>query len=94
MIEKLTSEEDEEFNRIEKESTARMLAVQYALDKSQVVIPLPITRQELDKILKENSLQQLHNENKRLGLYKNVYEPSPIPLITDEEWAELNKDYK
>ena len=61
MIEKLTSEEDEEFNRIEKESTARMLAVQYALDKSQVVIPLPITRQELDKILKKNALQQLHN---------------------------------
>ena len=41
---------DEEFNRIEMESKARQLAVQYALEKT-----------------------------------------SPIPLITDEEWAALNE---
>ena len=87
--------EDSEFNRIEREAKARMMAVQYALDRLQVVIPLPITEQELDKILRENALQQLHNENKRLGLYDGVYavyEASPIPLITDEEWAALNKE--
>jgi len=41
--------EDDEFNRIEMESRARKLAVQYALSR----------------------------------------EPSPIPLITAEEWAAL-----
>jgi hypothetical protein len=84
--------EDDEFNRIESQAKARMMAVQYALDRSQILIPLPITEQELDKVLKKNALQQLHNENKRLGLYDGVYEPSPIPLITDEEWAALNKE--
>jgi len=66
------TDEDWEFNRIEMESRARMLAVQYALDKSQIVIPLPITQQELDKVLAKHP-------------------PSPIPLITDEEWAALNE---
>lgn len=42
--------EDDEFNRIEREAKARMMAVQYALEKT-----------------------------------------SPIPLITDEEWAALNE---
>ncbi|CAB4131340.1 hypothetical protein UFOVP133_66 [uncultured Caudovirales phage] len=67
--------EDSEFNRIEREAKARMLAVQYALDRSQVVIPLPITEQELNNVLKQHTT-------------------SPIPLITDEEWAALNKDYE
>ena len=67
--------EDDEFNRIEMESRTRMLAVQYALDRSQVLIPLPISKQELDKVLKNHA-------------------PSEVPLITDEEWAALNKDYK
>jgi hypothetical protein len=61
--------EDDEFNRIGREAKARMMAVQYALDR-------------------------LHNENQRLGLYDDVYEKSPIPLITDEEWQALNKDYE
>jgi hypothetical protein len=47
------TDEDWEFNRIEMESRARMLAVQYALNKSQVVIPLPITEENLDKLLKD-----------------------------------------
>jgi hypothetical protein len=38
------------------------------------------------------ALQKLHDENVRLGLYKGVYETSHIPLITDEEWAALNKE--
>ena len=65
--------EDDEFNRIEMESKARMFAVQYALNKSQVLIPLPISKQELDKVLQQ-------------------YPPSQVPLITDEEWAALNKE--
>jgi hypothetical protein len=44
--------EDEEFNRIEREAKARMMAVQYALQR----------------------------------------QPSPIPLITDEEWEALNAE--
>ena len=46
------TDEDWEFNRIEMESRARQLAVQYAIQKKK--------------------------------------EPSPIPLITDEEWEALN----
>jgi len=65
--------EDSEFNRIEMESRARVLAVQYALDKSQVLIPLPISKKQLDKVLQQHS-------------------PSQVPLITDEEWAALNKE--
>ena len=47
------TDEDWEFNRIETESKARMMAVKYAMEKTK--------------------------------------EPSPIPLITDEEWAALNE---
>jgi hypothetical protein len=47
--------EDDEFNRIEREAKARMLAVRYAMERA-------------------------------------AREPSPIPLITDEEWAALNKE--
>jgi len=50
---KTMTDEDWEFNRIEMESNARKMAVQYALQKQ--------------------------------------LEPSPIPLITDEEWAVLNE---
>lgn len=72
---KSSVEEEQAFNQLEVESRARMMAVQYALDRSQVVIPLPITEQELDNVLKQHTT-------------------SPIPLITDEEWAALNKDYE
>jgi hypothetical protein len=44
------------------------------------------------KMAVQNALQKLHDENVRLGLYEDVY-TSPIPLISDEEWQELNKDY-
>jgi len=56
--------EDDEFTRIEMESNARRLAVEYALNKKA-----------------ENA--------RELGL---DYEPSHIPLITDEEWAALNEE--
>jgi hypothetical protein len=46
--------EDDEFNRIECQAIARIMAVEYALQKKR--------------------------------------ETSQIPLITDEEWAALNKD--
>ena len=39
---------------------------------------------------RERALQRLHDENVRIGLYEGVYETSPIPLITDEEWDALN----
>ena len=48
------TEEDEEFERIEREAKARMMAVRYAMERAK--------------------------------------EPSPIPLITDEEWEALNKE--
>lgn len=44
------------------------------------------------KMAVENALKKLHDENVKLGLYENVY-TSPIPMISDEEWQELNKDY-
>jgi len=65
--------EDDEFNRIEREAKARMMAVTYA---------------------RERALQRLHDENVKLGLYEGVYQTSPIPLITDEEWTALNKEPK
>jgi len=54
--------EDDEFNRIEREAKARMIAVEYALE-------------------------QKAKNARELGL---IYEPSPIPLVTDEEWEALN----
>jgi len=48
--------EDDEFNRIESQAKARMMAVRYAMEQAK--------------------------------------EPSPIPLITDEEWAALNAEEK
>jgi hypothetical protein len=53
------TDEDWEFNRIEMESRTRMLAVQYALNKSQVVIPLPITKENLDKVLEDQTNEVL-----------------------------------
>jgi hypothetical protein len=47
--------EDEEFNRIEMEAKARMMAVRYAMERA-------------------------------------AREPSPIHLITDEEWEALTKE--
>ena len=64
--------EDDEFNRIEREAKARMMAVTYS---------------------RQRALQRLHDENVRLDLYKEVY-TSPIPLISDEEWAALNAEEK
>jgi hypothetical protein len=58
-MEQEMTDEDWEFNRIEMESRARMLAVQYALNKSQVVIPLPITKEDLDKVLKDHTNEVL-----------------------------------
>ena len=50
-------------------------------------------RIEMEQALRQKALQALHDENERLGLYEGVY-TSPIPLITDEEWEALNKDYE
>ena len=50
-------------------------------------------RIEMEQALRQKALQALHDENERLKLYEGVY-TSPIPLITDEEWSALNKDYE
>lgn len=81
--------EDDEFNKIERESKARMMSVQYALDKAQVVIPLPISKENLDKVLKENALQKLHDENVRLGLYDDSY---GIPFVDQDQLKTLLKN--
>lgn len=47
---------------------------------------------KIRKMAVQNALQKLHDENLRLGLYEDVY-TSPIPMISDEEWQELNKEY-
>ena len=64
--------EDDEFNRIESQAIARMMAVRYAMEREGV------------------SQQQIHNVMRQMP--KVVWETSPIPLITDEEWAALNKE--
>lgn len=63
--------EDDEFNRIESQAIARMMAVRYAMEQGGV------------------SQQQIRNVMRQMP--KVVWETSPIPLITDEEWAALNK---
>jgi len=62
--------EDDEFNRLESQVVARMMAVRYAMEREGV------------------SQQQIHNVMRQMP--KAVWETSPIPLITDEEWAALN----
>jgi hypothetical protein len=64
--------EDSEFNRIESQAKARMMAVRYAMEQGGV------------------SQQQIHNVMRQMP--KVVWEISPIPLVTDEEWAALNKE--
>jgi hypothetical protein len=55
----ITPEEDEEFNRIEREAVARKMAVQYALhmqklrDEMQAGIPF-ITQEQIEKLAKDN----------------------------------------
>jgi hypothetical protein len=49
-------------------------------------------RIEMEQRIRQNALQQLHDENKRLGLYEGVY-PS-IPFVTAEEWEALNAQEK
>lgn len=38
--------EDEEFNRIEREAKARMMAVEYALQQAQKTSPIPLITDE------------------------------------------------
>jgi hypothetical protein len=64
--------EDDEFNRIESQAIARMMAVRYAMEREGV------------------SQQQIHNVMRQMP--KVVWQTSPIPLVTDEEWAALNKE--
>ena len=46
-------------------------------------------RIEMEQALRQKALQALHDENKRLGLYDDVY-PS-IPFVTAEDWAKLKE---
>jgi hypothetical protein len=50
--------EDDEFNRIERESIARKLAVKYAISKAQVVHIPEITEEEWKALNGEENLQQ------------------------------------
>jgi hypothetical protein len=64
--------EDSEFNRIEREAKARMMAVRYAMEQGGV------SPQQIKQVMRQ--------------MPKAVWETSPVPLITDEEWAALNKE--
>ena len=68
----MTDYEDDEFNRIEREAKARMMAVRYATERAEIVAKarMMAARYAMER----------------------AKEPSPIPLVTDEEWAELNKE--
>jgi len=45
--------EDSEFNRIESQAKARMMAVQYAMDKARETSPIPLITDEEWKALNE-----------------------------------------
>jgi len=62
--------EDDEFNRIEREAKARMMAVRYAMEQGGV------SPQQINQVMRQ--------------MPKAVWETSPIPLVTDEEWESLN----
>ena len=62
--------EEDEFNRIENQAKARMLAVRYAMEQGGV------SPQQINEVMRQ--------------MPKVVWETSPIPLITDEEWEALN----
>ena len=64
------NDEDSEFNRIESQAKARMLAVRYAMEQGGV------SPQQINEVMRQ--------------MPKVVWETSPIPLITDEEWSALN----
>ena len=64
--------EDDEFNRIEREAKARMMAVRYAMERGGV------SPQQINQVFRQ--------------MPKAALETSQIPLITDEEWAALNKE--
>lgn len=64
--------EDDEFNRIEREAKARMMAVRYAMEQGGV------SPQQINQVMRQ--------------MPKAVWETSPIPLITDEEWKSLNEE--
>ena len=64
------NDEDSEFNRIESQAKARMLAARYAMEQGGV------SPQQINKVMRQ--------------MPKVVWETSPIPLITDEEWSALN----
>ncbi len=64
--------EDDEFNRIEREAKARMMAVRYAMEQGGV------SPQQINQVMRQ--------------MPKAVWETTPVPLITDEEWAALNKE--
>jgi len=55
---KTMNTEDDEFNRIERESIARKLAVKYAISKAQVVHIPEITEEEWKALNGEENLQQ------------------------------------
>lgn len=46
-------------------------------------------RIEMEQRLREKALQQLHDENERLGLYDDVY---GIPFVEQDQLKQLMKD--
>ena len=44
-------------------------------------IALALVEGEIDALAQEKALQTLHNENERLGLYKDAYEQEPVAWI-------------
>jgi hypothetical protein len=54
-----TPEEDDEFNRIEREAVARKMSVQYALHMQKLRDEMPpgipfVTQEQLEKLAKDN----------------------------------------
>ena len=65
--------EDDEFNRIEREAKARMMAVRYAMERGGV------------------APQQINNVMRQMPAAVWTFEPSPIPFVTQEDWAKLKE---
>jgi hypothetical protein len=83
--------EDDEFNRVEREAKQRMAAVQHAIDTASTY------EQAYENGFIDGMQHQMRSSvdkavNRMAAQYALQRQPSPIPLITDEEWEALNKE--
>ena len=80
--------EDEAFNEIEKQSKMRQEAVR-SLNRKRQIENADRVHQGCEAMTQEKTLQALHSENERLGLYKEAYAQRTWVGLTEDDAIEL-----